>query len=84
MWAVLPVLPALWVIRAAVRHVRRVDDYQRGLLLQGLAVGFGVAMIASVTLGFLEIAGLDVPVTGWIVYGAGMVGWAVATGIAAR
>lgn len=83
-WALLPVLPALWVIRAVVRHVQRIDDYQRGLLLRGLAVGFAAAMIASITIGFLGVAGLDVPMTGWIVYGVGMVTWGVAAAVAAR
>lgn len=84
LWALLPVLPALWVIRAVVRHVRRIDDYQRGLLLRGLAAGFAAAMIASVTVGFLDVAGLDVPLAGWIVYGVGMVAWGVAAAVTAR
>jgi hypothetical protein len=84
LWALLPVLPALWVIRAVVRHVRRIDDYQRGLLLRGLAVGFAAAMIASITIGFLDVAGLDVPLAGWIVYGVGMVGWALAAAVTNR
>jgi hypothetical protein len=74
-WAVLPVIPGLWIVRAVLRHVRRSDDYQRLLMLRGLAGGFAVAMIASVTLAFLEIAGLQVPGTGWVIYGAGMLGW---------
>lgn len=84
LWALLPVLPALWVIRAVVRHVRRIDDYQRGLLLRGLAVGFAAAMIASITIGFLDVAGLDVPLAGWIVYGVGMISWALAAAVTAR
>jgi hypothetical protein len=76
LWAVLPVLPALLVVRAVVRHIRRIDDYQRLLLLEGLAVGFALAMVASVTIGFLGLAGLAVPAAGWIVYGIGMLGWA--------
>jgi len=83
LWAVLPVLPALWVLRAVVRHLRRIDDYQRLLMLRGLGVGFGLAMVASLTLGLLELAGLDLP-TGWIVYGVGMLGWAIAAATAAR
>src|SRR5664279_4466378 len=58
LWAVMPVVPALWTVRAVLHHIRRLDDYQRLLLLQGLAVGFALAMIASVTAGFLAIAGL--------------------------
>ncbi len=78
-WALLPVLPTLWTVRAVVRHVRRIDDYQRMLLLQSLAVGFALAMVASLTVAFLEIAGLRLPAGGWVVYGVGMGGWAVAS-----
>jgi hypothetical protein len=52
LWALLPVVPALWTVRAVLRHVRRIDDYQQLLLLHGLAVGFAIAMIASLTVGF--------------------------------
>jgi integral membrane sensor domain MASE1 len=84
LWAVLPVIPALWIVRAVLRHVRRIDDYQRLLLLQALGGGFAVAMIASVTLAFLEIAGLSVPGVGWIIYGAGMLGWIVSGAVVGR
>jgi len=83
-WALLPVLPALWIVRAVLRHLRRVDDYQRLLLLQGLGVGFATAMIASLTLGFLGIAGLPMAAAGWVVYSLGMAGWLVTTGLIAR
>jgi hypothetical protein len=78
------VLPALLVVRAVVRHLRRIDEYQRGLLLQGMSVGFGVAMVTAVTMGFLGIAGLGGVLTGWIVYGAGMLGWIVGSAVASR
>ncbi|WP_427005788.1 hypothetical protein [Pseudarthrobacter sp. H2] len=84
LWAVLPVLPGLWIVRAVVRHVRRIDDYQRLLLLQGFGGGFAVAMIVSVTLAFLEIAGLRVPGVGWIIYGAGMLGWIITGAVVGR
>lgn len=84
LWALLPVLPALWGVRAVVRHVNRIDDYERQLLLQGLAAGFAVAMIASLTVGFLGVAGLALPAAGWVIYGAGMLGWALAAAIAHR
>jgi O-antigen/teichoic acid export membrane protein len=84
LWSVLPVLPALLVVRAVARHLRRIDEYQRGLLLQALSVGFGVAMVTAVTMGFLGIAGLSGTVTGWIVYGAGMLGWIVGGAVVGR
>lgn len=86
LWALLPLLPALWVVRAVVRHLGRLDDYQRRLQLRGLAVGFGVAMMTALTLGLLEVAGLAIGygLTGWIVYGLGMVSWGVAVGLGDR
>ncbi|KRE81556.1 hypothetical protein [Arthrobacter sp. Soil763] len=74
----------LWIVRAVLRHVRRSEDYQRLLMLQGLAGGFAVAMIASVTLAFLEIAGQRIDGTGWLIYGAGMLGWIHTGAIAGR
>jgi hypothetical protein len=35
LWAVLPVIPALWCLRAVARHIGRIDDYQQRLLLKG-------------------------------------------------
>lgn len=83
-WALLPVVPALWTVRAVVRHVHRIDDYQRLLLLQGLALGFAIAMITSLTVGFLGSAGLGLPAAaaGWVIYGAGMLGWFLGAAIA--
>jgi hypothetical protein len=79
-WALAPVLPAAWTVRAVLRQVHRVDEYQQLLLLRSLAVGFAVAMLAAITLGFLTIAGLRLADAPWIVVGAGMLGWAL-TGI---
>lgn len=85
LWAVLPVLPALAMLRAAMRHVQRVDELQRALLLQGLAVGFAATCVAAVTLGLLEAAGLDLAgSTAWLVYGVGMVAWGVASLVLSR
>ena len=83
-WALLPVVPALWVLRAVSRHLARVDEYQQQKLLQGIGVGFAVAMITAITLGFLGIAGLDMRLAGWITYGAGMLGWLISSAITAR
>ena len=84
LWAILPVIPALWIVRAVLRHVQRIDEYQRVLLLQALGGGFAVAMIASVTIAFLEIAGLRLPGVGWIIYGAGMLGWIITGAVVGR
>lgn len=76
LWALAPVLPAAWIVWTVFRQVNRVDEYQRLLLLRSLAVGFAVAMLAAVTLGFLAIAGLQLVDAPWLVFGAGMLGWA--------
>lgn len=83
LWALLPVLPVGWVLWAVIRHLRRVDELQQRLLLQGLGVGFAAAMLASITVGFLGIAGLNMRFAGWIVYGVGMLGWIIAATAAA-
>ena len=64
--------------------MHRVDEHQRLLLLVGLAVGFALAMIASLPVALLGTAGLALPAAGWIIYGVGMLGWAVAAVTAQR
>jgi hypothetical protein len=76
-WALAPVLPVAWTVWAVIRHERRIDEFQRLLLLQSIAVGFAVAMLSAVTLGFLAVAGLRLPDAPWFVFGAGMLGWAL-------
>lgn len=81
LWAVVPIIPVVWIAVAMVLHVRRIDDYQRLLTLKGLSIGFAVAMLTSATLGFLQIAGLTFEGfgAGWIVFSAGMISWAVSS-----
>ena len=45
-WALLPVIPALWMVRAVLRHPGRVRRLPGELfsLLKGSSVGFAVAM----------------------------------------
>jgi len=84
LWAVLPVIPALWCLRAVARHIGRIDDYQQRLLLKGIGIGFGVAMITAVTIGFLGIAGMETRFAGWIIFVAGMLGWIVGAAVSAK
>lgn len=57
-WSLLNLLPALWIVRAVVRSLRRADEYQRRRQLEALAVGFGVLMMSIYTTGLLEAAGV--------------------------
>ena len=52
--------------------------------LQSLGVGFAVAMAAAVTLRLLGAAGLQLLVTPWIIFGAGMAGWGITAIVVAR
>jgi hypothetical protein len=78
-WAllILPIVPALWGVRAVVRHLRRIDEYQRILQLEAMAAGFGVAMVSAITVGFIGVGGAATRAAGWIVYGSGMATWAL-------
>ena len=55
-WSLLNLAPALWVVRAVVRGLRRADEYQRRCQLEALAIGFGVLIMAIFTVGLLQAA----------------------------
>jgi hypothetical protein len=57
-WSILPIVPALWLVRAQLRGLARADEYQRTVQLEAMAVGFGVAIVASMTGGLLDAAGI--------------------------
>jgi hypothetical protein len=49
-----------------------------------MAAGFGAAMAAALTIGFLGVAGVSTRAAGWICYGVGMVVWGVVATLRAR
>jgi len=57
-WSLINLAPALWIVRAVVRSLRRADEYQRGRQLEAMAIGFGVMMMAIFTVGLLQAAGV--------------------------
>jgi hypothetical protein len=73
-WAVLPLLPVVWLVIFIVLRVRQMDEYQVKLFFPGLAVGFAVAMVTAVTVGTLNSAGLNFN-SGWAVAITGIVAW---------
>ena len=83
--ALLPVIPAMWGAVAIARNLDRIDELQRSIHLSGMALGFGMAMVAALTLGFLAMAGFDGGRVGpWIIYSIGMIGWLLGSAIAGR
>jgi hypothetical protein len=62
--AVLPVLPALGIPLAVVRHCQAMDELERRIQLESLAFGFASTAIATFTYGFLQNVGL--PDVSWV------------------
>lgn len=46
----LPMLGVVWMAIALIRHLARIDELQRTVLLQSFAIGFGVAMLIAITM----------------------------------
>lgn len=62
--AVLPIFPALFVPIAVVRFFREIDELQRRIQLEALAVAFTATAVITLTYGFLQNAGL--PDLNWV------------------
>jgi hypothetical protein len=52
-----PMIGFMLAVWAIARHLRRIDEYMRMLVLEGLAIAAGVTAGLSFTYGFLEGAG---------------------------
>lgn len=75
LWVLFPVLPLVGIAVALFRAVQRADEYGRIVMLECMAIGFGVAMIVAVGLGFLGGIGQHWSFGGWLVFGSGMTAW---------
>ncbi len=67
----LPMAGFALMIRAIVRHVARIDEYQRLRMLESLGIAFAITGAVSFSYGFLETAGFPKlsMFTVWIVMG---------------
>lgn len=79
--ALTPMVPAVWMVIAMVRHVRRIDELQRALLLRSFAVGFGAAMLIALTIALVSSAGVDTRHSEWAVFIGGMIAWGVSLAV---
>ena len=59
--AALPVAAFTWFIVAFVRHIRKLDELQRRIQLEALAVAYPSAILLVFAVGFLERAGIVFP-----------------------
>jgi hypothetical protein len=63
-WALLPMLPALYVPFSVVSFLRGIDELQRKIQLDALAFAFATSAVLTLSYGFLQNAGL--PELSWI------------------
>ena len=58
LFAILPVIPSLFAMWAAIRYFRGLDELQRRIQFEGLAFSFLATCVLALTWGFLQNAGL--------------------------
>jgi len=63
-FGLLPVLPAMFLIWSMARWIRGLDELQRKIQTDALALAYPMAILVAVTLNFLHKAGFDPPL-GW-------------------
>jgi len=63
---VTPMIGFGMMIRTIVRHVARIDEYQRIRLLENIAVAAAITLAGTFTYGFLETAGFPKVSMFWV------------------
>lgn len=76
--ALVPVIPVGWIAVALIRHILRVDEFQRRIVIDSLAIGFGAAMLIALCVAFLSTAAISVSYPEWWVFIGGMATWGIA------
>jgi len=76
-WVLLPLVPLVAVAVAIYRSVQRADEYGRLIQLESMALGFGAMILTSLTFGFLGIVGVALAFSGFLIFAAGMLTWAL-------
>ncbi len=75
----LPVIPVAFAALAVYRSVKRIDEYGRMVQVNGMALGFGVAMVGLVAIGLLAVVDLQFAAAPWLVFGASMLTWGLSS-----
>jgi hypothetical protein len=72
-------VPALMQVAVIVRHLKRLDEFERVVTYRAMAISFGVAMVVSIFIALLASAGVEVnsKVAGWAPFMTGMTTWGV-------
>ena len=82
-FALLPLVPVAFVFAAIVRYMSSIDELQRQITIESLALAAGITALLAITYGFLETVGLP-HLSAWFTYAAVMVAWIVAQPFVAR
>lgn len=69
LFAILPVVPALFAMWAAIRYFRGLDELQRRIQFEGLAFSFLATCVIALTWGLLQNAGLPHADVIWVAPG---------------
>lgn len=81
--ALLPVLPGVATLLAFVQRLRSMDELERRVQFEALGIAFAVTIVATLTYGFLENAGLPRLSAIWMTP-LMMAGWGLATAVVSR
>lgn len=81
--ALTPLVPLVFVFVSAIQFLRGIDELERQIHIEALAIAAGVTALLSVTYGFLEVAHFPRP-SAWVTYSVVMVCWLIATPLVAR
>ncbi len=81
--ALTPLIPLIVLFASAIQMIRSIDELERQIHLEALAISAGATALLSITYGFLEVAHFPHP-SAWFTYGAVMLGWLVATPFVTR
>jgi hypothetical protein len=80
--ALTPIIPIFFALRAFLRFFHRIDELQKRIQLEAIALSFGVTCVVTFGYGVLEYAGF--PALNWTwVPTFMMVFWGIGTGIIA-
>lgn len=83
LFAVLPVLPSVFAVWAAIRFFRSLDELQRRVQFEGIAFSFLATCLLTLTWGFLQNAGLPQADVIWVA--PLLIGlWGIGVGLAGR
>jgi hypothetical protein len=81
--ALTPMIPIFFAVRAFLRFFHRIDELQRRIQLEALALSFGVTCVVTFSYGLLEYAGF--PALSWIWVPPFMIAlWGIGVRIASR